>query len=85
MRSGNKILLVDDHTANIAILEEVLAEEYCLKAAISGEESLAVAEEFRPELILLDVMMAGIDGYATRRRIRFAYLGLDERNRETMQ
>ena len=48
MQSGNKILLVDDNTTNIAILEEVLAEEYSLKSAISGEESLAVAEKFRP-------------------------------------
>ncbi len=66
----HKILIVDDNATNIAILEEVLAEHYSLKAAISGEECLAVAAEFRPDLILLDIMMPGIDGYETCRRIR---------------
>jgi len=70
MQSRNKILIVDDNATNIAILEETLAERYCLQAASSGEEALACAEEFRPELILLDIMMPGIDGYETCRRIR---------------
>jgi DNA-binding response OmpR family regulator len=70
MQDKNKILIVDDNATNIAILEEALTEQYCLKAASSGEETLAVAEDFRPDLILLDVMMPGIDGYETCRRIR---------------
>ena len=70
MQHKNKILIVDDNATNIAILEEALAEQYCLKAASSGEETLAVVEDFHPELILLDIMMPGIDGYETCRRIR---------------
>ena len=70
MQHKHKILIVDDNVTNIAILKEVLAEQYCLKPASTGEEALALAEEFRPELILLDIMMPGIDGYETCRRIR---------------
>jgi len=70
MNTQNKILIVDDNATNIAILEETLADLYGLKAAKSGEEALAVAEDFRPDMILLDVMMPGIDGFETCRRIR---------------
>lgn len=70
MQGLNKILIVDDNATNLAVLEEVLAEHYSLKAAKSGEQALAVAEEFHPDLILLDVMMPGIDGYETCRRMR---------------
>jgi two-component system, sensor histidine kinase and response regulator len=70
MQHKNKVLLVDDHPTNIAILEEVLSEKYHLKTAGSGEEVLELVEEFRPDVILLDIMMPGIDGYETCRRIR---------------
>lgn len=70
MQHKNKILIVDDNPTNIAILEEALGEKYCLKTAGSGEETLAIVGEFRPDLILLDIMMPGIDGYETCRRIR---------------
>ena len=43
MQHKNKILIVDDNATNIAILEEVLAQQYCLQAASSGEEALASA------------------------------------------
>ena len=70
MQHKDKILLVDDNPTNIAILEELLGEKYHLKTAGSGEETLALVEEFRPDLILLDIMMPGINGYETCRRIR---------------
>lgn len=70
MQPKNKILLVDDNATNIAILEEVLSEKYHLKTACSGEQTLPLLEEFRPDLVLLDIMMPGIDGYETCRRIR---------------
>jgi two-component system sensor histidine kinase/response regulator len=66
----NKILLVDDNPTNIAILEEMLSEEYNLAAASTGEASLEIAPAFQPDLILLDIMMPGINGYETCRRIR---------------
>ena len=70
MRHNGKILIVDDNATNIAILEELLSDHYKLHSARSGEEALAALEEFRPDLILLDIMMPGIDGYETCRRIR---------------
>ena len=70
MESRSRILIVDDHPTNIAIIEEVLGDDYHLATAMSGEEALAVAPRFSPHLILLDVMMPGIGGYETCRRLR---------------
>lgn len=66
----HKILIVDDNPTNVAILEEILEEEYSLETALCGEEALEIALDFRPALILLDIMMPGIDGYETCRRLR---------------
>ena len=66
----DKILIVDDNATNVEILEEILHDEYVLETAGSGEEALEKAGHFYPSLILLDIMMPGIDGYETCRRIR---------------
>jgi signal transduction histidine kinase len=65
-----RILIVDDHPRNVAILMKILAPEYRLLTATSGEEALQVAPGFAPDLTLLDIMMPGIDGYETCRRLR---------------
>lgn len=73
MQSKNKtqrILAVDDIAANLAILEELLDDEYDVVYCESGEQALEAAIEFRPDLVLLDIMMPGIDGYETCRRMR---------------
>lgn len=70
MRTPHRILIVDDHPTNLAILQEILSDDYLLAAATSGEEALALAPDFQPALILLDIMMPGIDGYEMCRRIR---------------
>ena len=70
MSVDGKILLVDDNETNLAILDEILGEHYQLERARSGEECLELACRFRPDLVLLDVMMLGIDGYETCRRLR---------------
>ena len=70
MAKLHRILLVDDHPTNLAVLEELLGETYPLTIATSGEAALARAAEVAPALILLDVMMPGIDGYETCRRLR---------------
>ena len=70
MNSQDRILIVDDHDDNIAILEDILGDDYPLAIAKSGEEALTQAERFRPSLILLDIMMPGIDGYETCRQLR---------------
>ncbi|MDZ4202482.1 MAG: response regulator, partial [Gallionella sp.] len=65
------LLIVDDEPANLAILMHVLRPIYRVRAANSGENALrAAASEPRPNLILLDVMMPGLDGYAVLDRLR---------------
>ena len=65
-----KVLAVDDDPVNLAMLTEILGEEYDLATASTGEEALELALRHRPHVILLDIMMPGIDGYETCRRIR---------------
>jgi len=65
------VLIVDDEPLNVDLLEQELgAAGYRTLAAASGEEALAVAAKSQPDLILLDVMMAGIDGYETCKRLK---------------
>jgi len=69
-RQTGKILIVDDNLTNRAVIEEALGDRYELKSAGSGEEALALLSEFRPDIVLLDIMMPGMDGYETCRRLR---------------
>ncbi len=64
------ILLVDDVAENLQLLAQHLTNEYELAFAMSGEQALALANEIAPALILLDVMMPGLDGYETCRRLK---------------
>src|SRR5688572_29390870 len=65
------ILIVDDTPANLGVLVETLgAAGYNLMVAEDGEEALAQTERTRPDMILLDVMMPGIDGFETCRRLK---------------
>ena len=65
------ILLVDDNTINLQLLHETLdGQGYQLLAARSGEEALRIARKANPDLILLDIMMPGIDGYETCVRLK---------------
>jgi two-component system, sensor histidine kinase and response regulator len=61
-----KILIVDDTPANIDVLDQFLEKEgYNISVAPSGEAALELATRIVPDLILLDVMMPGIDGFET--------------------
>lgn len=65
------ILIVDDTPANLGVLVETLGDAgYQLMVAEDGEEALAQTEQTVPDLILLDVMMPGIDGFETCRRFK---------------
>ena len=65
------VLIVDDEPLNVDLLEQELgAAGYATLAAASGEEGIAIAARRGPDLILLDVMMAGIDGYEACRRLK---------------
>src|SRR5213596_2846710 len=65
------ILIVDDTPANLGVLVETLgAAGYSLMVAEDGEEALTQTAQTQPDLILLDVMMPGIDGFETCRRLK---------------
>ena len=66
-----KILIVDDTPHNVKMLVDLLAAKgYATVTASSGQEGLDRVEAERPDLVLLDVMMPGMDGYEVCRRIR---------------
>ena len=66
----SKILSVDDNPYNNEIIQEILGDDYEVKIAVSGEEALQIVQEFKPDLILLDIMMPGINGYETCKIIK---------------
>ncbi len=66
----HRILIVDDDKLNIEIIQEILGDGFVYRRAETGEEALVLAAEFLPDMILLDIMMPGIDGYEVCRRIR---------------
>ncbi len=69
-----KILVVDDDRLNIRILGGILRTEgYVLAEADSGEKALERYAEFLPDLVLLDVMLPGIDGFETCRQLNKTY------------
>ncbi|MEO5332399.1 MAG: SpoIIE family protein phosphatase, partial [Magnetococcus sp. YQC-5] len=72
-----KILLVDDETPNLKLLRAILQFDYALMFAKSGQVALDLAMEQTPDLILLDIMMPGMDGYAVCNLLK-----ADERTRD---
>jgi DNA-binding NtrC family response regulator len=74
-QTGAQILIADDNPANLDVLGQLLeGEGYRVLAAPSGEVALRVAGDAHPDLVFLDVMMEGVDGYETCRRLK----GLDQ-------
>ncbi len=58
------ILIVDDFPSNVKLLEAKLEKEYYnTLSALNGKEALKIAKELQPDIILLDVMMPGMDGF----------------------
>jgi adenylate cyclase len=65
------ILIVDDTPTNVAVVSGVLKDSFKTKVATNGEKALAIAfGPERPDLILLDVMMPGMDGYEVCRKLK---------------
>jgi len=61
----NTMLIVDDENANLKVLTHILGSEYTIFTASNGTSAIEKAKEFLPDLILLDILMPGMDGYAT--------------------
>ena len=65
------ILIIDDQPANLKVLLSLLREEgYGVRIAENGERGLQVLERIQPDIILLDVMMPGMDGFTTCKKIK---------------
>jgi putative two-component system response regulator len=64
------VLVVDDTEANLDILVEALGDLYSVSVAMDGESALESIAEEPPDLVLLDIMMPGIDGYEVCRRLK---------------
>jgi CheY-like chemotaxis protein len=70
-KEAKRLLIVDDVEDNLFLLEAILTEEgYEVDSAKNGKEALAKIEASPPDLVLLDAMMPGMDGYEVTRRIR---------------
>ena len=71
MSARHTILIVEDNLLNLELVSDLLADEgYSTQQAQSGEEGLRLAELAPPSLILMDLRMPGMDGYATLRALR---------------
>jgi len=90
-----RILIVDDERDNREFLEIVLAREgFLITTAASGEEALAAVAQQAPDLILLDLMMPGMNGYEVAAKIKgdlatkdiriVIVSALDDRNSRTL-
>ena len=66
------LLVVDDTPANLTLLAELLQDDYRVKLANNGMKALDYAFSAPPDLVLLDIMMPGIDGYEVCRRLKEA-------------
>jgi len=64
------ILLVDDSTTNLTLVNAILSGAYTLYTAISGARMLKLLQNIRPDLILLDIEMPEMDGYEVLRRLK---------------
>ena len=68
-----RVLVVDDLEPNVKLLEAKLRAEYFdVLGAYSGKEAIDIASQDQPDIILLDVMMPGMDGFETCRRLKSA-------------
>jgi PleD family two-component response regulator len=66
-----QLLLVDDNTTNLQVLSQILAGHgHRLLVAKNGEDAISIARRTQPDLILLDIMMPGIDGFETCRQLK---------------
>jgi len=66
----NSVLIVDDEKSNIIALTHILGSEYTIHFAKNGTDAIELAEKFLPDVILLDILMPGMDGYEVIARLK---------------
>lgn len=68
---SKRILVIEDHEDNRRILRDLLSSVgFELIEAVTGDDGVAMAESHRPDLILMDIQLPGLDGYQATRRIK---------------
>jgi DNA-binding response OmpR family regulator len=71
VRSGQRILIVDDEASVADLIEAVLVSEgYTVAIARDGIQGILLARDWKPDLVLMDVMLPGIDGTTAIRRLK---------------
>lgn len=69
--TNHRVLIVDDVADNLILLQTILeAEGYAVETALSGRAALDKIEQTNPDLVLLDIMMPGLNGYDVTRQVR---------------
>jgi diguanylate cyclase (GGDEF)-like protein len=68
--SNSSVLIIDDVPTNIQVLAEALRQDYRVKVATNGPDALVIARQTLPDLILLDIMMPGMDGFEVCRQLK---------------
>jgi two-component system cell cycle response regulator DivK len=71
--AGEPVLVVDDNLANMKLMSFLLGKRgYQVRSASSAKDALEVLRDFSPRLILMDLQMAGVDGFALTRQLKAA-------------
>jgi CheY-like chemotaxis protein/two-component sensor histidine kinase len=71
MRDGLRVLVVDDNVDQVMMLAATLRQQgYTVESAYTGPDALTLAQRWRPDMILLDIGLPGLDGYEVTRRLR---------------
>jgi len=67
-----KILIVDDEPINVKLIEEILEyeQDFQYQSTVNGIEALAMLDKYNPDIIILDIMMPGMNGYEVCKRIK---------------
>ena len=77
MKKPARILVVDDESGMVRAVERVLAGSHKVLGSHSSPQALAVAREFQPDLVILDVRMPEIDGFELMARLKTEHPGVD--------
>jgi diguanylate cyclase (GGDEF)-like protein len=64
------VLIVDDQEATVAMLTDILKNDYNIYSASNGKDAISIAKKFLPNLILLDILMPDMDGYAVIAKLK---------------
>src|SRR6056297_2739106 len=70
MKSKDLILIVDDQPNNLKVISSVLGDKYSISVANSGENALKILNKVTPQLILLDIMMPGMNGFEVCEKLK---------------